>query len=102
MSAVTLILRCLFQLLLFLLAIKVLGKLKLLPLALYLIGVNTLFPVWVEGHPFAYYGIAVLFLLYPAAFWWMKYQKHRQEEIAAMGELLAGARPLIPGAGTDK
>lgn len=41
MSAVTLILSCLFQLFLFILAVKVLGKLKLLPLALYLIGVNT-------------------------------------------------------------
>ena len=102
MGAVTLILRCLLQLGLFLLAVKVLGKLRLLPLALYLISVNTLFPVWIEGHLFAYYGIAAVCLLYPAIFWWMKYQKHRQEEVATMGELLAGARPLIPEAGAKK
>lgn len=92
------ILWCLFQLFLFLLAIKLLAMAKLLPLMLYLVGANTIFPDWVAGQPLAYYGIAALLLLLLVAYWLMRYRQHRQEERFMLGRLLATAKPLYgPG-----
>ena len=48
------ILWCLFQLFLFLVLVKLLAKVKLLPLMVYLCGVATLFPAWRAEQPFAY------------------------------------------------
>ena len=70
---------------------KLLSKAKLLPFALYLIGVNNVYPVWVAEHQLAYYGIMALCLLYPITYWLLRYRQHRQEEAAVMAELLAGA-----------
>ena len=70
---------------------KLLSKAKLLPFALYLIGVNNVYPVWVAEHQLAYYGIMALCLLYPITYWLLRYRQHRQEEAEAMSELLAGA-----------
>lgn len=88
------ILWCLFQLFLFLVLVKLLAKVKLLPLMVYLCGVATLFPAWRAEQPFAYYGIAALLLLYPIAYWGLRFYRHRQEERAMLGELLARAKPL--------
>ena len=68
---------------------KLLSKAKLLPFALYLIGVNNVYPVWVAEHQLAYYGIMALCLLYPITYWLLRYRQHRQEEAEAKGELLA-------------
>ena len=70
---------------------KLLSKAKLLPFALYLIGVNNVYPVWVAEHQLAYYGIMALCLLYPTTYWLLRYRQHRQEEAEVMAELLAGA-----------
>ena len=70
---------------------KLLSKAKLLPFALYLIGVNNVYPVWVAEHQLAYYGIMALCLLYPITYWLLRYRQHRQEEAEVMAELLAGA-----------
>ena len=94
MNSIQLIFWQLFQLFLFFLLMALLAKLKLLPVILYLIGVNTIFPEWVASQPLAYYGIMILCLLYPAAYWLLKYRQHRQREAAATAELLAKARPL--------
>ena len=98
MSDIEFILWCLLQLFLFFLLMKLLSMARLLPLLLYLIGVNTLIPAWAAEHPVAYYGIAALCLLYPIVYWGLKFKKHRQEEREAMWELMARARPLYgPG-----
>ena len=68
---------------------KLLSRAKLLPFTLYLIGVNNIYPVWVAEHQLAYYGIMALCLLYPAAYWLLRYRQYRQEEAEAKGELLA-------------
>ena len=70
---------------------KLLSKAKLLPFALYLIGVNNVYPVWVAEHQLAYYGIMALCLLYPITYWLLRYRQQRQEEAEVMAELLAGA-----------
>ena len=70
---------------------KLLSKAKLLPFALYLIGVNNVYPVWVAEHQLAYYGIMALCLLYPISYWLLRYRRHRQEEAEAMASLLAEA-----------
>ena len=70
---------------------KLLSKAKLLPFALYLIGVNNVYPVWVAEHQLAYYCIMALCLLYPITYWLLRYRQHRQEEAEVMAELLAGA-----------
>ena len=62
MSDIEFILWCLLQLFLFFLLMKLLSMARLLPLLLYLIGVNTLIPAWAAEHPVAYYGIAALCL----------------------------------------
>ena len=49
-------------------------------------------------HRLVYYGIAAFLLLLPAAYWISRYRQHRQEENAALGALLATAKPLYgPG-----
>ena len=48
---------CVFFLIAFVLVL--LSKAKLLPLLLYLIAVNNLYPVWVAQRPCTYYGTAV-------------------------------------------
>ena len=53
---------------------KLLSKAKLLPFALYLIGVNNVYPVWVAEHQLAYYGIMALCLLYPITYWLLRYR----------------------------
>ena len=82
-----------FMVVFFLLGVlwKLLSKAKLLPFALYLIGVNNVYPVWVAEHQLAYYGIMALCLLYPITYWLLRYRQHRQEEAEVMAELLAGA-----------
>ena len=93
------ILWCLFQLFLFLVLVKLLAKVKLLPLMVYLCGVATLFPAWRVEQPFAYYSIAALLLLYPIAYWGLRFYRYRQEERAMLGELLARAKPLYGSCG---
>ena len=98
MQDVQVILWCLFQLFLFLVLVKLLAKVKLLPLMVYLCGVATLFPAWSAEQPVAYYGLATLLLLYPIAYWGLRLYRHRQEERAMLGDLLARAKPLYgPG-----
>ena len=87
---------CVFFLIAFVLVL--LSKAKLLPLLLYLIAVNNLYPVWVAQRPCTYYGIAALLLLYPIVYWVLRYRQYRQDEAAAVVDLLARAKPLYgPG-----
>lgn len=67
---------------------KLLSMAKLLPFVLYLIGANTIYPVWVAEHQLAYYGIAALLLLYPIVYWVLRYRQYRQEKAEAEAELL--------------
>ena len=94
MSAITNIAYCLLQLLVFFVAVAVLSKLRFLPLMAYLVLVNSFFITWMEGHKVIYYGIAAILLLYPIAYWGLKFYRHKQEERYELGAILARAKPL--------
>ena len=75
-----------------------LAKAKLLPLYLYLTIAEFIGPALKADHRLVYYGIAAFLLLLPAAYWSLRFYRHRQEEKAALGALLATAKPLYgPG-----
>ena len=79
MNGYTFLLLSILRLFLLIAALVLLAKAKLLPLYLYLT-------------------IAAFLLLLPAAYWISRYRQHRQEENAALGALLATAKPLYgPG-----
>lgn len=92
------LLQNLFLLFLFFVALGLLAKVKLLPLYLYLTVAEFIGPALKVDHRLAYYGIAAFLILLPAAYWISRYRQHRQEEKAALGALLATAKPLYgPG-----
>ena len=92
------LLQNLFLLFLFFVALGLLAKVKLLPLYLYLTVAEFIGPALKVDHRLAYYGIAAFLILLPAAYWMSRYRQHRQEEKAALGALLATAKPLYgPG-----
>lgn len=92
------LLQNLLLLFLFFVVMGLLSKAKLLPLYLYLTIAEFIGPALKVEHRLAYYGIAAFLILLPAAYWILRYRQHRQEEQAALGALLATARPLYgPG-----
>lgn len=92
------LLQNLFLLFLFFVALGLLAKVKLLPLYLYLTVAEFIGPALKVDHRLTYYGIAAFLILLPAAYWISRYRQHRQEEKAALGALLATAKPLYgPG-----
>lgn len=92
------LLQNLLLLFLFFVVLGLLAKAKLLPLYLYLTVAEFIGPALKVDHRLVYYGIAAFLLLLPAAYWISRYRQHRQEEKAALGALLATAKPLYgPG-----
>lgn len=94
MSDYTFLLQNLFLLFLFFVMLKLLAKTRLLPLYLYLTAAELIVPALRVEHQFIYYGIASLLLLYSITYWLFRYKQHRQKEAAALGDLIARARPL--------
>lgn len=92
------LLQNLLLLFLFFVVLGLIAKAKLLPLYLYLTAAEFIGPALKVDHRLAYYGIMTLLVLLPAAYWISRYRQHRQEEKAALGALLARAKPLYgPG-----
>lgn len=92
------LLQNLLLLFLFFVVLGLLAKAKLLPLYLYLTVAEFIGPALKVDHRLAYYGIAAFLFLLPAAYWCLRFYRHRQEEKAALGALLATAKPLYgPG-----
>ena len=92
------LLQNLLLLFLFFVVLGLLAKAKLLPLYLYLTVAEFIGPALKVDHRLAYYGIAAFLILLPVAYWISRYRQHRQEEQAALGALLATAKPLYgPG-----
>ena len=88
------LLQNLLLLFLFFVVLGLLAKAKLLPLYLYLTIAEFIGPALKVDHRLAYYGIAAFLILFPAAYWGLRFYRHRQEEKAALGALLATAKPL--------
>ena len=98
MNGYTFLLLSILRLFLLIAALVLLAKAKLLPLYLYLTIAEFIGPALKVDHRLVYYGIAAFLLLLPAAYWISRYRQHRQEENAALGALLATAKPLYgPG-----
>ena len=92
------LLQNLLLLFLFFVVLGLLAKVKLLPLYLYLTAAEFIGPALKVDHWLAYYGIAAFLFLLPAAYWGLRFYRYRQEEKAALGALLATAKPLYgPG-----
>lgn len=92
------LLQNLLLLFLFFVVLGLLAKAKLLPLYLYLTVAEFIGPALKVDHRLAYYGIAAFLFFLPAAYWGLRFYRHRQEEKAALGALLATAKPLYgPG-----
>lgn len=90
---VELLLQLFLGLFLLSLAVCILQKLYLFPLALYRVVVEFL-PAWRAGHPILHLGIMGLLLLLPAIYWVQRFIRWRQEERLARGAVLARARHL--------
>ena len=87
MNGYTFLLLSILRLFLLIAALVLLAKAKLLPLYLYLTIAEFIGPALKVDHR-----------LLPAAYWISRYRQHRQEENAALGALLATAKPLYgPG-----
>ena len=73
------------------LAIKILWKLRLLPLALYFVSTRLFFPKWAAAHGTACIGIFAGCVLFAVILWAVQIVRWRREEIQAQHELLARA-----------
>ena len=73
--------------------IMILGKIHLLPLALYLLAAYS-FPLWVRDNPVVSTVLLILCVLYPVLVWGGKVVQWWQEEQCIRGRLLATATPL--------
>ena len=73
--------------------ITILGKIHLLPLAVYLLAVYS-FPVWVSDNPLVSTALLIVTVLYPVLVWGGKAVQWWQEEQYLRGRLLATATPL--------
>ena len=73
--------------------ITILGKIHLLPLAVYLLAAHS-FPLWVSDNPLVSTTLLILSILYPVLVWGGKAVQWWQEEQCIRGKLLATATPL--------
>lgn len=73
--------------------ITILGKIHLLPLAVYLLAAYS-FPLWVSDNPFRSTVLLIVSILYPVLVWGGKAVQWWQEEQCIRGRLLATATPL--------
>ena len=73
--------------------ITILGKIHLLPLAVYLLAAYS-FPVWVSDNPLVSTAVLIVTVLYPVLVWGGKAVQWWQEEQYLRGRLLATATPL--------
>ena len=73
--------------------IALLGKIYLLPLAVYLLA-DYSFPLWVSDNPFLSTALLIVSILYPVLVWGGKAVQWWQEEQQLRGRLLATATPL--------
>ena len=73
--------------------IMILGKIHLLPLAVYLLAANS-FPVWASDNPLVCTTLLIVSILYPVLVWGGKAVQWWQEEQCIRGKMLATATPL--------
>lgn len=73
--------------------ITLLGKIHLLPLAVYLLAAHS-FPLWVSDNPFLSTAALIVSILYPVLVWGGKAVQWWQEEQQLRGRLFATATPL--------
>lgn len=73
--------------------ITILGKIHLLPLAVYLLAAYS-FPLWVSDHPLVSTALLIVTVLYPVLVWGSNAVQWWQEEQFIRGKLLATATPL--------
>ncbi len=73
--------------------ITLLGKIHLLPLAVYLLAAYS-FPLWASNNPLASTTLLIICILYPVLVWGGKAVQWWQEEHQLRGRLLATATPL--------
>ena len=73
--------------------ITILGKIHLLPLAVYLLAANS-FPLWVSDNRLISTALLIVTVLYPVLVWGSKVVQWWQEEQYLRGRLLATATPL--------
>ncbi|MBP3683842.1 MAG: hypothetical protein J6J12_02605 [Oscillospiraceae bacterium] len=73
--------------------ITILGKIHLLPLAVYLLAAYS-FPLWVSDNPLVSTALLIATVLYPVLVWGGKAVQWWQEEQYLRGRLLATATPL--------
>lgn len=73
--------------------ITILGKIHLLPLAVYLLAANS-FPLWVSDNRLISTALLIVTILYPVLVWGGKAVQLWQEEQCIRGKMLATATPL--------
>ena len=73
--------------------ITILGKIHLLPLAVYLLAAYS-FPLWVSDNPLVSTTLLIVSILYPVLVWGGKAVQWWQEEQYIRGKMLATATPL--------
>lgn len=73
------------------LAVKVLWKLRLLPLALYFLSTRLFFPKWAAAHETACIALFAGCVLFAVVLWAVKLIRSRWEERQAQKELMARA-----------
>lgn len=78
-------------------AAKLLWKLRLLPLAMYLTATRLFWPDWTEGHPIGSYALLAACVLFFAACWLAKLIRHRKEQRALMEYARSNATKMMPG-----
>ncbi len=76
------------------LAGMLLAKLRLLPVILYRMIVETIFPLWIVEERTTHLAITAVLLLYAVLYWAFKALRWWQEERALRGHLLATATPF--------
>ena len=81
----------LLLLFLFFVVLRLLAKVKLLPLYLYLTAAEFIGPVLKADHRVAYYGIMVLLILHPIIYWGLRLYQRKQEKKAELEVFLARA-----------
>lgn len=76
------------------LAIKVLWKLRLLPLALYFVSTRLFFPKWAAANERTCIILFAICVLFAVVMWVVKIVHWRREELEIQRDLLARATPL--------
>lgn len=76
------------------LTIKVLWKLRLLPLALYFVSTRLFFPTWAAANDTACIILFAACVLFAVVMWVVKIVRWRREEMEIQRDLLARATPL--------